>query len=137
MDSLSENPRVNEVFVIGGASLFDTALKQYPESTKLLFQTRINQVFECDVRMEPQNPEVFVPIFVSKTMVEKGITFDFMISGNKTLLEAQPELVPTRIMQQLKPHEEFQYLDQIRKCIESGNVKGDRTGTGVHSLFGT
>ena len=45
MDSLSENPRVNEVFVIGGASLFDTALKQYPESTKLLFQTRINQVF--------------------------------------------------------------------------------------------
>lgn len=38
--------------------------------------------------MEPQNKQKFVPLFVSKTEVEKGITFDYMISGNKELLEA-------------------------------------------------
>lgn len=88
MDSISQNPIVNEVYLIGGSSLFDIALKQYPEHTKIIIETRINQVFECDVYMEPQNKEYFVPLFISKTEEEKGITFDYMISGNKQLLEA-------------------------------------------------
>ena len=29
-----------------------------------------------------------------------------------------------------------QYLDLMREVRETGNVKGDRTGTGVRSLFG-
>jgi len=33
-------------------------------------------------------------------------------------------------------HEEMQYLNLIRKIIESGNMRGDRTGTGTLSLFG-
>jgi len=33
-------------------------------------------------------------------------------------------------------HEEMQYLNLIRKIIESGNQRGDRTGTGTLSLFG-
>jgi len=33
-------------------------------------------------------------------------------------------------------HEEMQYLNLIRKIIESGNRRGDRTGTGTLSLFG-
>ena len=33
-------------------------------------------------------------------------------------------------------HDELQYLSLVRKIIDTGSVKGDRTGTGVRSLFG-
>lgn len=34
-------------------------------------------------------------------------------------------------------HEELQYLDLIRKIIENGNRKDDRTRVGTLSIFGT
>jgi dihydrofolate reductase/thymidylate synthase len=34
------------------------------------------------------------------------------------------------------PHEEMQYLDQIRDIISTGSVRGDRTGVGTISKFG-
>ena len=34
-------------------------------------------------------------------------------------------------------HEEYQYLDQIRHVIKSGTTKGDRTGVGTRSVFGS
>lgn len=33
-------------------------------------------------------------------------------------------------------HDEYQYLKLIQTIIQKGNVKGDRTGVGTHSIFG-
>ena len=34
-------------------------------------------------------------------------------------------------------HDEHQYLEVVRRIIETGTVKGDRTGVGTISIFGT
>lgn len=36
----------------------------------------------------------------------------------------------------MRTHEENQYLDLIRDCIENGESRDDRTGTGTRSVFG-
>lgn len=138
MEYCSTEETINEVFVIGGSSLYETALGKYKEHTKLIFLTRINKAFECDVFMPPIENSEFPNMFTSMTYSEKdkGITFDYTILGNKGLLESNPSLVPTRYLKEMTPHQEYQYLNLIREMILEGNKKNDRTQTGVRSKFG-
>lgn len=84
LSKLSNLNIVNEIFVIGGVSLFEMSVRKYSEYCKLLMVTRINKNFECDVFM-PEIDEVdkFSKIFVSKTYSHKDVTFDYCFYGNK------------------------------------------------------
>lgn len=53
--SLSANPRVNEIYVIGGAAIYELALKQYSDYCKMIILTRISKPFEADTFM----PKIF------------------------------------------------------------------------------
>ncbi len=81
---------VNEIFVIGGSSLFELALNKYANYCKLVILTRINKDFECDVFMPKMDDEVFTNMYTSKTFCEKEIGFDFSFYGNKALLQNNP-----------------------------------------------
>ncbi len=44
--------------------------------------------------------------------------------------------MPTELFKMYPKHSEYQYLETIKEVIENGNVKGDRTGTGIIGKFG-
>ena len=88
--SVSKNPKVGEVFIIGGASVYEQALKQFNDHCKLVILTRINKAFEADTFMPKitcdEEGGAFTRIHISKTYLHKDITYDFCFMGNKKLL---------------------------------------------------
>lgn len=90
--ALSANPKVNEIFIIGGNSLYETALKQMGEHCKLVILTRIGKTFEADTffpRLTTDDTDatsIFTKLHVSRTYSHKDITFDYCFIGNKKLL---------------------------------------------------
>lgn len=90
--SLSANPRVNEIFVIGGASIYEQAIKNFSEHCKLVILTRIGKTFEADTFMpkipcddEPAGGP-FTKLHISKTYQHGDITYDYCFIGNKKLM---------------------------------------------------
>lgn len=141
--SLAANPRVNEIFVIGGASVYEQALKQYGDQCKLVILTRINKAFpEADTFMPriPCDDETegapFTKLYISQTYSHKDITYDYCFLGNRKLLQQRTDLIPTRLMEKYPKHPEMQYLEIIKDIIETGAAKGDRTGVGIIGKFG-
>ncbi len=125
--SLSANPKVNEIFIIGGATVYEQALKHYGEHCKLIIQTRIGKQFEADTFFpkiacddEPAGGP-FTKLHISKTYSHNDITFDYCFIGNRKLLASRPELIPTRLMEKYPRHPEMQYLEIIKDIIETGS----------------
>ncbi|KAL5520588.1 TMP1 [Sanghuangporus sanghuang] len=44
-------------------------------------------------------------------------------------------LIAAPVVKNVRPHEEYQYINLIRDVLETGEVRADRTGTGTISLF--
>lgn len=129
---------VSEVYVIGGEQIYRQALsEEFKNYCKLVIATRINKSFEADVFM-PEFEDSFSPVHISQTYSQPkdGITFDYCFYGNKTILQKNPMLVPTKLMQLYPKHAEMQYLEAIKDIIATGQNKDDRTGTGIFTKFG-
>ena len=136
LEALSNNPKVNEIFIIGGATLYELALNKYSDFCKLVIKTRINKDFEVDTLMPKLDDCTFTPLFISKTYSHNDITFDYCFIGNRKLLEKRADLVPTRLFEKYPKHPEMQYLEIIKDIMDSGKEKSDRTGVGIIGKFG-
>lgn len=138
---LSADQGVNEIFIIGGSSLYEMSMKgQFKDYCKMIIATRINKKFECDTFIpELENLKTntdFAPLHISETYSQDDITFDYCFFGNQEILGENPELIPTKLMAKYPKHPEMQYLEVIEDVINTGKFKDDRTGTGIYTKFG-
>lgn len=134
---LSQNQMVNEIFVIGGASIYELAMTEYKHLCKSIVATRINKEFECDTFISNlEKSEDFSVMHISQTYSQDDISFDYCFFGNTKLLAERPELIPTKMMSKYPKHQEMQYLEIIDEVIRTGSRKDDRTGTGIITKFG-
>eukprot|EP01061_Rhynchopus_euleeides_P046632 TRINITY_DN8943_c3_g1_i1.p1 TRINITY_DN8943_c3_g1~~TRINITY_DN8943_c3_g1_i1.p1 ORF type:complete len:488 (+),score=247.96 TRINITY_DN8943_c3_g1_i1:78-1541(+) len=113
-------PRVDRVFVIGGAALIESSFKDREVRAALhsIYLTHIDGDFSCDVNVQfDAAKEGFYGATLSDDFTEGETTYRFAkyVKNNR---------------------EEQQYLEMVQDIILTGYKKGDRTGVGTLSKFG-
>jgi dihydrofolate reductase/thymidylate synthase len=151
---LRASGKVAQVFAIGGASIYDAALKSGFCDT--VYITRVETDAECDVFFPELSKDEYNLASTSERKEESGIGYTFekfsrnanssstSSSNSSTSGETKSDTTTTTTTTTTTStsstseprHEEYQYLDLIRNIIDNGDVRMDRTGTGTRSVFG-
>lgn len=77
LTALSTSSKVDEIFVIGGAKLYEEAIL-HPELERI-YLTRIEEVFDCDTFFPDQIPEDFEIVSTTETMESDGLEYSFLV----------------------------------------------------------
>jgi len=117
---------IGEIFVIGGSQIYEQAFKH--EALSEVYITKVYKSFDCDCFLQID----YSKFFCQTLSIDKfeDIPYEFCILRKQEAGNLYPEV------RSLRTHEEWQYLDTIRDCIENGVQRGDRTQTGTLSHFG-
>jgi len=90
---------------------------------------------ECDAFFPAFDADRYRPSYVSKTRSHEGTPYDFLVYESVGLKGPSPAMQMLGGAEQFL-HEEYQYLQAIRKIIDTGVNQDDRTGVGTRALFG-
>ncbi|KAK7352103.1 hypothetical protein VNO80_17520 [Phaseolus coccineus] len=146
---------IEKVFVIGGGQIFREALNA--RGCEAIHLTEIQSNIECDTFMPSVDFTIFRPWYSSFPKVENNIRYSFityvrvrssaveslsqnidpLIDNNSDSIKFEVKdfsFLPKMIFER---HEENMYLKLVQDIITEGTIKGDRTGTGTLSKFGS
>ena len=136
LDLFLENPRnfiseeYNEIFVIGGESLYNTVMNDYIHLVNKIYVTEIYKDFECDT---------FAPMFhkmVGDTIEYTDVSsFKYCEKGD--IHYRFIEYTGKKFLTKLKWYnlEEQNYLNTLWKLVRFGELRKNRTGIDTKSLF--
>jgi dihydrofolate reductase/thymidylate synthase len=114
---------VNEIFVIGGASIYRESI-QSSRCKKIYLTLIYSEVNDVDAMFPIIPAHIYTLSSQSELFEENGYSFRF----------TEYERIDEK--SNVSKHEEYQYLGIVKDIIESGSIRGDRTGTGTLSKFG-
>ena len=129
--ALSHNPKIESVFIIGGAQIYEEALNSF-YNFDVLYITEILSSHPCFISKNSEKQK-------QKEEEEKEIVFPKIPEKyrivEKTELEPGVTLLKYQDMSDTQS-DENNYLNLLRKVLKKGEKKDDRTGIGTLSLVG-
>ena len=119
--SACDNENVNKIFIIGGAQIYNVILRDYLHCIDTVYVTFVNTAFLCDT---------FIDIQTIKNMN--------LISQLEAMdpLMAEDELYLNFTTWRPKNAGEDEYLGLLKRILDNGELKQNRTGIDTLSLFG-
>ena len=121
------NNKENRIYVIGGSQIYNSIMES--SLTPNIYLTEIYKDYDCDVFFPKINEHLYSLVNVSKFKEEKGVFYRHKVycyDGN----------VLYNDFKFWKNHEEYQYLNTMKKILQDGQENIDRTGVGTLSVFG-
>ena len=114
--------------------MYEEVSAEKPHLVKNVFHTRIGQKVDGDVKLKKNIFPGMELKEISKTYRQRGLNFDFTRHINPALAHEHGDEFNRRVL--TCESDEYEYINLVKKIIDKGAVKDDRTGTGTLSLFG-